>query len=456
VQSKPNFTPIWHNTLNLHAVCPACHHAGESQLGLQIDSTISPNPPLTFVWCSACGSLFQDAFKAPEYTDPGHLDVRLKFYVELGAGLDILTLPAFIAHAHGPMRDYLEVGCGFGFGLDFAHHAFGWSARGMDPSPIAIEGQRLLGVAIESRYLGRADRVGSTPHDAIAAMEVIEHIEGPDEFLAILKDNLRSDGILILSTPNAGHIEFGKDKPGTLGLLCPGYHAVLFSKEGLERALSRAGFAEMQVFTRGATLLALAGIGATRIDPDKVFDPDRYARYLTDRMTSFQKGSSRRGIKSVVLDRFKLGRFKHASEDKRTILNIGFGYRLFKHYVNRGEFDRAVPILGHLAEIIRERDGLDILDPFEVINAVKKITTFPSLVEEFPVCLVGLLFFHAMLQINHYQDRHAALSLFYAAFLVATRFNSILRDAGFEDGETADLQNVALKHVKLMAELIAS
>jgi 2-polyprenyl-3-methyl-5-hydroxy-6-metoxy-1,4-benzoquinol methylase len=175
---------------------------------------VVPYQQLTFVKCPCCGTVFQLDFAAPQYENYNASPAVMKFYVEQGAGLETLVLPACIARAR-PIHSYLEVGCGFGFGLDFARHSFGWEVRGIDPSPLADQGRKIFDLQIEQTYLTRQEAGGAT-YDAIAAIEVLEHVDLPHEFLSTLRDNLSPDGILILTTPDADYIEFGVDPTSAL------------------------------------------------------------------------------------------------------------------------------------------------------------------------------------------------------------------------------------------------
>ena len=439
--------PIWHRSKTGQARCPVCEHEGEFPLLLDIDSLVPPYPQVSFASCPACGTVFQLDFKSPDYTLGSNIgtgtdrSTALKFYLEQGAGLDTLVLPAFIARRR-PGRRYIEIGCGFGFGLDFAHRALGFEARGVDPSPIAQEGTKLLGIDIASRYLTREDAERGGPSDAIAAVEVIEHIEKPYDFLAILKANLAADGMLILTTPDAGYIEFAVDKPSLLPVLGAGYHGVLFSRESLALALRKTGFSDVQIKVRGAGLFAVAGPGASTIDIDGAFDPEIYRTYLENRLTSFK----RRSLLEAGLAYLPFKR--HA---KRTMLEVGFSYRLFKHHVNQGNYAEAKPVLRQLARILRARDGIDILDVHGLLTRVTARTwTFEDFVAGLPVCLASIMFFTAMLRLNHDGDRAGALAYFYATHVVAGIFREAMKTFGIDDGETADLEHVAREHIKLV------
>ncbi len=201
-----------------------------------------------------------------------------------------------------------------------------------------------------------------------------------------------SGGVLVITTPNAEYIEFGREKPGYLAVLTPRYHAVLYSPASIQMALRRIGFEEVQVIGRGATLLAVAGPGVSAVDVQQVFDPAIYRDYLEQRLASVKRCS---------------------------ILSVGLGYRLFKHLVNSGLYDEAEAVQKQLAGAVRERDHINILDPHRLTSQLAHRWKFEDFIERLPACLVGLLYFSAMLRLNRYEDREGALAYFYAAHVLA-------------------------------------
>jgi SAM-dependent methyltransferase len=419
--------PIWHQGITRPGQCPICAHQGDVPILLSIDSTASANTQVTFATCPMCGTLFQLEFEAPRYESNDVLPIALKFYVEQGAGLDTLVMPAFVARERAAGR-YLEIGCGFGFGLDFARCAFGWDVRGIDPSPIAQEGRRLLQVNIDSRYLSASD-AGRGNYDAIGALEVLEHIAQPHEFLKILRGQLSSAGIVILTTPDAEYVESGRDKPGLLNALTPGYHAFLLSRKSLELALRKVGFTEMQIVVRGATLLAVAGEGAAGINLDEVFDAAIYRQYLERRLETVEPPS---------------------------ILGIGLGYRLFKHLINTNSLAAAEPLQLRLAKTLRERDGIDILDPHRLLGELARSWKFEDYIERLPACLVGLLYFSGILRLNGADDPQGAAAYLYATHVLARIFRNAMREFGIDDGETGDLEIQARRHLKIVLDRLTT
>ena len=398
-----------------------CGYSGETRLLLDLDSIVEPYARITFATCPCCGSVFQLNFVAPYYENYFASPAAVKFYIEQGAGLETLVLPACIASAR-PIHRYLEIGCGLGFGLDFARHSFGWEVRGIDPSPLADQGRKIFGLPIEHRYFTGIEAGGAT-YDAIAAVEVLEHIDSPNDFLSALRANLSPDGILMLSTPNADYIEFAVEKPGLLSVLTPGHHAVLYTAGSIKLALKNAGFSDTQVAVRGATLLAVAGKGAPAVDFDGAFDPNLYKAYLEMRVSAAEPGS---------------------------ILEVGFAFRLFKYLVNNGVYAEAETVMHRLAATLMRRDGIDVLDPHRIIANEAHSWTFEDFVSRRPACLGGVLYFNGMLRLNHHQDRAGALAYFYATHVMTGVFRKAMRDFGVDDGETADLERSSRDHIKIV------
>src|SRR5215470_13032084 len=130
--------------------CPVCWSGAAKPAVLAVDSPWT-GQRLTLVECSECGAYAFDDLTQPSITAPGS-ESALKFYVEQGAGIDVMLGPLFrVPREH--VKRYLEVGCGFGYALDFAHWAFGWQTRRVEPSKLATAGSEQLQVDIVTTYL---------------------------------------------------------------------------------------------------------------------------------------------------------------------------------------------------------------------------------------------------------------------------------------------------------------
>jgi 2-polyprenyl-6-hydroxyphenyl methylase/3-demethylubiquinone-9 3-methyltransferase len=101
-------------------------------------------------------------------------------------------------------KSALDVGCGAGL-LAEPLARLGASVTGVDASPELIEAARAhsaaVGLDIDYRAGELADLTGE--FDLITCMEVIEHVADPAAFVRALAQRLASDGLLVLSTPNA-------------------------------------------------------------------------------------------------------------------------------------------------------------------------------------------------------------------------------------------------------------
>ncbi len=406
------------------ATCPVCEKGGPKNNELSFHA----NPdalPIDYLRCDGCGSLFVDEFVEPAYeiAPPtfSSNDFALKYYIEQGAGLETLVLPAMLGKQRNISR-YLEIGCGFGFGLDFAMQSFPWQVRGIDPGDLARAGKKMLKLPIENTYL-RKDVDVEEKYDLIAAVEVIEHFKDPFEMLSTMAAQLATDGILFLTTPNAGAIGRDKDSAGLIAALSPGYHAILFSVEGLKVLLSRAGFQEMNVVPRGMTIMAASGMGAAAVDWENLLDKELYRKYLTARAQD----------SSLEPD-----------------LVISFNSRLFKHLVNNNLLDEASEVYIKLERLIFIRDRLMISNVLDVINRLSYSDGIITPAQNFPFSLTSIFYLRAIIYLNVTGDGYNAAQQFFACWLTAVIFRRTLLAVGIDDGEIADLEKQAKKHLALM------
>lgn len=161
----------------------------------------------------------------PDETEPGIVSLHLKRYE--------------FARPLCAERDVLDAGCGVGYGSAYLADA----ARrvvGVDLSEDAIAYAR-------RRYARRgveflvADLLElpfeSGSFDVVCAFEVIEHLREPERFVAEARRVLRSDGVLVASTPRADESTDAPANP---------HHEREFSAADFE-ALLRSGFASVSL-----------------------------------------------------------------------------------------------------------------------------------------------------------------------------------------------------------------
>ncbi|CAO3460142.1 hypothetical protein [Azospirillum argentinense] len=395
----------------IDAVCPACADASPKSVRLTVQSAVPPNPLLPLALCGRCGTAFFPTLRQPEYESAQATDAALAFYLEQGAGIDVMAEP-LSAIDPSKVRRYLEIGCGFGFSLDVARTLFGWSVQGIDPGFAARAGRDLLGLDISSTYLRTPADAGPDPFDLVLCSEVVEHIFEPLDFLSILRGVLAPGGTLLLTTPNAGAIA-----PDTAGgvlvpLLSPGYHVTLYSREGFEALLRRAGFTAVSVSEHGPTLRATAAMTEGTADLSRRLDRARYLDYLAERS------------RTVAAD---------------TPLGLGLRYRRFKELTHAGRFTEAREAVVPVLDACRARWGLELDKP----DALPSMADWPADIADFhdraPFSLCGILYCLGIAAWLHDDDRERARLYFLAAGEAGERARAALQAAGADDGETDDL-----------------
>ena len=161
-------------------------------------------------------------------------------------------------HAHAARLSYqllsrykssgkvLDVGCSAGFFLKEAH-AHGWDAHGIEYSPdtAAVAAQQ-PGLQIQSGMLEDA-KYEANSFDVVTLWDVIEHVPAPLQTMHTVRNVLRDDGLVAISTPNidglfpqlsyrvAKQLDYWPHPE-------PPHHLMQFSGQTLGLLLARAGF----------------------------------------------------------------------------------------------------------------------------------------------------------------------------------------------------------------------
>ncbi len=131
----------------------------------------------------------------------------------------------------------LEVGCGYGYFLAEATVYF-QSQMGCEMSPQAAERARLYTQDIR---LGSIDSIpADRKFDCIVALQVVEHVYNPLEFVTRLRRHLTKSGVMVLAVPDMGgmwrHV---------LGRRWPSFkypeHVVFYDQRSLSNLMRDAG-----------------------------------------------------------------------------------------------------------------------------------------------------------------------------------------------------------------------
>lgn len=393
--------------------CPVCAHTGAHELVLVLSAAGPRGEDWRIIECPNCASRFSTDRAGADYRGDEAPDVTfVHYYMEQGAGLRSMLEPlGFLEPGCGRM---LEIGGGFGFPSDYVQTVLGWTAKGYDPSGMAVLGRDYLGLDITRDYW-TSDTPLTEPFDVAYASEVIEHIPEPSPFLAAMRHAVGDKGIVALTTPNGAALNPGTTPGMLIPIASPGLHLTLFSAKGLEMALYAAGFSNVRVEVHGATLRALAANAP--LPPLRALDDDRYIDYLRRRI---------------------------ATADLMAPLLSGLRYRLLKELVNSGRNAEALALYAEIAASMRVRFGIDIEKP-EGLPLPEAGIDGRRWLALLPGNITGLLYFRAVLANNVEADARAAALYAGQAALLGASLRRAIRPMGIEDGETELLSMAAIR-----------
>ena len=141
------------------------------------------------------------------------------------------TLERVLKAAGPPPGTWLDVGCGGGT-LVRALRARGIAAEGVEPNEALFA--RFLGG--DDRFHHGLDELAGRRFDVVSALDVLEHVPDPVPFLRSLADVVAPQGVVLISTPDAGSA--AARVLGRRWHHYNRYHSSFFSPATLERAAS--------------------------------------------------------------------------------------------------------------------------------------------------------------------------------------------------------------------------
>jgi len=158
---------------------------------------------------------------------------------------------------------FLEIGCGYGTLLLEAQRG-GWRALGLEPGAAAAEACRHRGLSVTAGYFPDDLPDRQARFDAIAALDVLEHMASPLPFLADIRARLAADGLLFLQVPNWDSLVVRLEGAAS-SVVSPG-HWSYFTPATLPRVLARAGFRTLEIGTVQSEVDRLMAFPADRVD----------------------------------------------------------------------------------------------------------------------------------------------------------------------------------------------
>jgi SAM-dependent methyltransferase len=308
------------------------------------------------------------------YTEPGSFSpdsLGTRHYLHIGAGIDSMIRPLNkFGKMHGRM---LDVGCGFGFTLDYWEQAFAGTAVGLEASDYGALGRQILGVDIRPDYLEKRTPVDGAPYDCVFSTEVIEHVNRPLDFIEAIRQATSDDGVAILTTPNADFIRPSAPIGTLVAALSPGAHTVIFSAGALRNTLLAAGFSNAEVTQHKERLVAHTSPRPVNVLQRPDVEHEQYISYLIST-----------GMKASNPD-----------------LRLGSAYRALKELVTAGRFPEAEIHARLYRETTIAQYGFDCFNLHSVASQrLSDCESFSDYCTIAPLSLPCFLFYLAMLS-NH-------------------------------------------------------
>lgn len=128
-------------------------------------------------------------------------------------------------------KTVLDFGCGSGYGsVLLAKDAA--SVVGADISKEAVDFAN-ENYAEENLTFKTIDEIGDEKFDVITSFQVIEHVSNDKAYITNLKNHLKPDGILLVSTPDRQHRLYPFQKPWNI------FHLKEYSDQSLKTALEK-------------------------------------------------------------------------------------------------------------------------------------------------------------------------------------------------------------------------
>ena len=158
-----------------------------------------------------------------------------------------------ILKKYKPEGKLLDIGSGFGWFLNKAKTG-GWELQGVEPSaPLAGQARKNFGLDITNSYLA-PDTFPENTFDIVTIIDVIEHIPNPNDYLPIVRNILKPDGVLMIKTPNISWNNFKYLvlrkilKRENFDVYDPREHIIQYSRESLKLLLERNGFSSIDFY----------------------------------------------------------------------------------------------------------------------------------------------------------------------------------------------------------------
>jgi SAM-dependent methyltransferase len=372
--------------------CPICGDMGPHRPVLEVPSMVPPHQILIFLRCPQCGSGHYDPPGISDFSDFGQdRNDFWRFYVESFGGVWETIWPILAEKKVGKCT-LLDIGCGFGFAVDYWQRIAGGEAIGVELGEYGQTGAKLLGITVFNQLLEDCSPLVGRRFDVVYASEVIEHVPDPQAFAMLLARYVADDGVLIMTTPSAEFIQPVEHSPTLYAALAPGFHGFLLSANSFADIVRRCGFAHVDVRKFGERQMVWASREPLVIDPAPGPMLPSYYSYLDAHVAQY---------------------------DAHSPVWQGLAYRSIKENVNGGRLAAARDLSLILTSAIAVVYGPDVLDPEKMGARLRECSELGDAGRMMPYFLPGLYYFLGAIQ-QHFEHDNVSAECWYAGAVACT------------------------------------
>lgn len=288
-------------------VCLVCNNVGEKEALLNLKGK---DYDIDYFKCLNCETIIpypKTPISHAEYTEKEIVD-----YIELNGNIEILAGYIERLYPESGHKTFLDVGCGYGFLIDYLHTLYNWEVVGIEPSEFAKYGAETLQVPIIHAELTKNKSIEK--YDIVFSAEVIEHVKDPNTFIENLKSYLSDSGILMVTTPDARLVFKDQSKERVVEILSPKYHEFVTTPDTLEMLVD--GFAYTEYLCLGNSTILCASTRPFDLNKGKIDLDHKLNTYYTEKLRAFGMSKSGPAYNGVLYRYFRAlidqGKFKEA------------------------------------------------------------------------------------------------------------------------------------------------
>lgn len=222
--------------------CQICDNTGHVNRGHSDGVNRGEDGGYDLHQCTACGTVVIAPLPTPEVLDDIYSRYRTTDRYEQKRDKKLKRSRRRIARLKNYVTGnrFLDVGCSLGYTVAAALE-LGMDAHGIDIDPVTIESAQNSFGADRFTATTIADFAeGDETFDILYTAETIEHTLDPHAFMAASSKLLNPQGLLYLTTPDAGHLRVPKDIT-TWNEIQPPIHIFHLTKNALTLMLRRHG-----------------------------------------------------------------------------------------------------------------------------------------------------------------------------------------------------------------------